>query len=69
MRFFESVEGVWGGGVFGFVWVDEEGLFAVADFDVGVWDAGLEVEDCIGVEFEGFEDAWLRLLASNAERG
>lgn len=35
--------------VFGLVRVDEEGLFAVADFDVGFGDAGLKVEDGVGV--------------------
>ena len=27
------------------------------EFDVGVWDAGLEVEDGVGVETEGVEDS------------
>lgn len=36
----------------------EERFLAVAYFDVGIWDAGLKVEDSVGVEFEGFEDSW-----------
>jgi hypothetical protein len=45
LGFLEPVEGVWGEGVFGFVGVDEEGLFAVDCFDVGFGDAGFEAED------------------------
>jgi len=36
LGFFEAVEGRGGGGVGGFVRVDEEGFFAVAEFDVGL---------------------------------
>lgn len=43
--FFEAVEGGGGEGVRGFVGVDEEGEGAVLGFDLGVGDAGLEVED------------------------
>jgi hypothetical protein len=45
LGFLEPVEGVWGEGVFGFIGVDEEGLFAVDCFDVGFGDAGFEAED------------------------
>jgi hypothetical protein len=37
--------------------MDEEGFHAVAFFDVVIWDTGLEVEDGIGIQTEGFEDA------------
>jgi len=37
--------------------VDEEGDFAVCSLDVFVWDAGLEIEDVVGVGAEGGEDA------------
>ena len=37
--------------------MDEEGFLAVCLFDVFVWDAGLEVEDVVGVGAEGGEDA------------
>lgn len=57
LRFLEAVEGGGGEGVGGLVRVDEEGEFAVLDFDLGVRDARLEIEDGVGVEFEGFEDA------------
>lgn len=40
---FEAVEGVGRARVLCFIGMDEEGLFAVADFDVGFGDAGLEV--------------------------
>ena len=57
LGFFEAVEGVGGARVGGFVGVDEEGRFAVLDFYVGVWDARLQVEDGVGVEAEGGQDA------------
>jgi len=37
--------------------VDEEGDFAVGSLDVFVWDAGLEVQDVVGIGAEGGEDA------------
>ena len=54
--FFEAIERLGGERVFGLVGMDQEGLFAVADLDVGFGHAWLEAEDCIGVEPEGFED-------------
>lgn len=53
----ETIEGGRGEGVGGLVGVDEEGEFSVLNLDLSVWDAGLEVQDGVGVEFEGFEDA------------
>jgi hypothetical protein len=50
LRFFQTVECVRRERVLGFVGVDEEGFFAVLEFDVRVRDAGLEVED--GVSFK-----------------
>jgi hypothetical protein len=55
--FFEPVKGVGGERVGGLVRVYEQGFLAICDFDVGFRDAGLEVEDGVGVELEGFEDA------------
>lgn len=57
MRLLEAVEGGWGERVGGLVRVDEEGEFSVLDLYLAVRDAGLEVQDGVGVEFEGFEDA------------
>ena len=37
--------------------MDEEGLFAVGDLDVTFGNSGEEVEDGVGVEANGFEDA------------
>jgi hypothetical protein len=37
--------------------MDEEGFHAVAFLDVVVGDTGLQVEDGIGIQTEGFEDA------------
>ena len=37
--------------------MDEEGFHAIAFLDVVVGYTGLQVEDGIGVETEGFEDA------------
>ena len=37
--------------------MDEEGFFAVGFFDVFAGDAGLEVQDVVGVGTEGAEDA------------
>lgn len=45
LRFVEAVKGIRRSRVGGLVRMDEEGLFAVLDFDVFFWDAGLEVED------------------------
>lgn len=50
------VEGVGGKGVFGFVWMDEEGFFVIEVFDVGFGGVGFQVEDGVGVQVEGFED-------------
>ena len=55
--FFEAVEGGGGEGVGGFVGVDEEGEGAVLGFDLGVGDAGLEVED--GVAGGGLAARWV----------
>lgn len=57
LRLFQPVEGGWGRGIGGFVRVDEEGQFSVLDLYGGVGDPGLEVQDGVGVELEGFEDA------------
>lgn len=57
LGFCETVEGVGCGRVGGFVGMDEEGFGAVAFLDVGFGASGLEVEDGVGVETEGFEDA------------
>ena len=57
MGFLEAVEGFGGFGVGRFVRVDEEGFGAVGFLDVGFGDAGLEVEDGVGVELEDGEDA------------
>lgn len=57
MGFCQAVEGVRRRWVGGFVGVDEEGLCAVAFLDVGFSAAGLEIEDGVSVEAEGFEDA------------
>jgi len=45
LRLAEAVKCVGGAGVLGLVRVDEEGLFAVAELDVGFGDAGVEIED------------------------
>ena len=37
--------------------MNEEGLHAIAFLDVVVWDTGLQVENSVGIETEGFEDA------------
>lgn len=37
--------------------MDEEREFSILDFDLGVWHAGLEVKDGVGIEPEGFEDS------------
>ena len=37
--------------------MDKKRFYAVAFLDIGFRHAWLEVEDCIGIEFEGFEDA------------
>jgi hypothetical protein len=37
--------------------MDEEGFHAVTFLDVVVWNTGLKVEDGVGIETEGFEDA------------
>lgn len=37
--------------------MDEEGFLAVGDFDLGLWDTGLKVEHCVGIEPKGFEDS------------
>ncbi|KAL8931352.1 MAG: hypothetical protein Q9211_007027, partial [Gyalolechia sp. 1 TL-2023] len=47
LRFFEAVEGGRGGGVGGFVRVDQEGELPVLELDLGVGNSGLEVEDCV----------------------
>jgi hypothetical protein len=57
LRLLQPVEGVRGARVLGLVRVDEEGLLAVADLDVALGDARLQVEDGVGVEAEGLEDA------------
>jgi len=57
VRFCEAVEGVGGGGVGCFVGMDEQGFLAVHFYDVGGGETGLDVEDGVGVEAEGFEDA------------
>ena len=49
LRLLEPVKGVGRERVLALVRVDEERLFAVRDFDVGLGDAGLEVEDCVSV--------------------
>jgi hypothetical protein len=49
LGFLEAVEGIGRRGVFGLVGMDEEGFLAVLDLDVRVWNAWLEVKDCIAV--------------------
>ena len=43
LGFLKTVECIGCGGVGGLVWMDQEGLFAVLDFDVGIRNAGLEI--------------------------
>ena len=49
MGFCEAVEGVGGARVGGLVWVDEERFLAVDFDDVAGGEAGLDVEDGVGV--------------------
>lgn len=49
LGFFQAIESIGGGRVGGFVGVDEEGEFAILDLNLGVWYAGLEVEDSVGI--------------------
>jgi hypothetical protein len=57
MRLFQTVEGIGSSRIFGFVRMDEERLFAVCFYDVRIGNTGLEVENIVGVEAEGFENS------------
>lgn len=56
LRFLEAVEGVGRLWILGLVGMDQEGFGAVTFLDVGVGNAGLEVEHSVCVETEGFQD-------------
>ena len=57
LGFLEAVKSIGCVGVLGLVRMNKEGFLAVLDFDVGVWDTWLEVQDGVGIEAECGKDA------------
>lgn len=47
MRFLEAIKSIGGGRILRLIGVDEKGLFAVLDFNVGFGDTWLEIKDRI----------------------
>ena len=45
MRFLEAIKSIGGGRILRLIGVDEKGLFAVLDFNVGFGDTRLEIKD------------------------